>query len=265
MADLPRPADFVHDWPPGSLTRLLVLERVQDPGNLVRRSCLSLPPQPRPEDSAELLLAADSLLSSACWAGQPAAHCPCTGMARVLPAARRASWQASGTLHRCSSADVRGCAGCCDPWNDKALKASRGRHLCFPLAQGSWEQLLAVLHAQDLQGLAAAVPAPGSEAGEEQMLLSLLSYKLPRAHVHGTCRSSPGRQRHCLGAGHRGQGPVAAGAELFPAHLHTHAGRCMPECGACGGGVDGCVEPWSGHLHVAAASAKTGTLSKAWE
>lgn len=33
---IPQPADFVVGWRRGQLRRLLVLERLQDPGNLVR-------------------------------------------------------------------------------------------------------------------------------------------------------------------------------------------------------------------------------------
>ena len=59
-------------------------------------------------------------------------------------------------------------AGCCDPWNDKALKASRGAHLGFPLAQGSMDDLLSVLGTHGLRALAAAVPSQDLGSGEAQ-------------------------------------------------------------------------------------------------
>lgn len=36
---IPSPANFFSGWERGELRRLLVLERLQDPGNLVRRAC----------------------------------------------------------------------------------------------------------------------------------------------------------------------------------------------------------------------------------
>ena len=65
-------------------------------------------------------------------------------------------------LPKCLGCHLKSCwfAGCCDPWNDKALKASRGAHLSFPLAQGSMDALLSVLGTHGLHALAAAVPSP---------------------------------------------------------------------------------------------------------
>ena len=50
-----------------------------------------------------------------------------------------------GKLPKCSSLDVDltgrtfHCAGCCDPCNEKALRASRGAAFKLPLASGSWQ------------------------------------------------------------------------------------------------------------------------------
>ena len=45
--------------------------------------------------------------------------------------------------------------GCCDVYNDKALRAGRGAAFKLPLARGSWEDLQAVLEAHGLTALAA--------------------------------------------------------------------------------------------------------------
>jgi hypothetical protein len=38
---IPAPADFMAGWRPGQLRKLLVLDRLQDPGNLVRHRWLA--------------------------------------------------------------------------------------------------------------------------------------------------------------------------------------------------------------------------------
>ena len=88
------------------LTRLLVLEGVQDPGNL-----------------GTLIRCAASFAWDAVW---------------LLP-------------------------GCCDPFNDKALRASRGAALRVPLVSGDWQQLLEVSSSRDIMLLAAE---PEEQEGE---------------------------------------------------------------------------------------------------
>ena len=45
--------------------------------------------------------------------------------------------------------------GCCDPFNDKALKAGRGAAFKLPLAQGTWADLQHVIQQQSMQCLGA--------------------------------------------------------------------------------------------------------------
>ena len=45
--------------------------------------------------------------------------------------------------------------GCCDVFNDKALRAGRGAAFKLPLARGSWQDLRRVLAAHQLIALAA--------------------------------------------------------------------------------------------------------------
>lgn len=80
--------------PSKSLQRLLVLERLQDPGNL-----------------GTLLRTAVALGWDACF---------------LLP-------------------------GCCDPFNDKALKAGRGAAFKLPMAQGAWPDLKEVVRMHEMQ------------------------------------------------------------------------------------------------------------------
>ena len=47
------------------------------------------------------------------------------------------------------------CAGCCDPFNDKALRASRGAAFKLPLSSGDWQGLQQVLHYHKMTCLAA--------------------------------------------------------------------------------------------------------------
>jgi TrmH family RNA methyltransferase len=64
-----------------------------------------------------------------------------------------------GTLLRCAAAfgwdAVWLLPGCCDPFNDKALRASRGAALRWPLAAGSLQELLQLVQQQDMLLLAA--------------------------------------------------------------------------------------------------------------
>jgi TrmH family RNA methyltransferase len=64
-----------------------------------------------------------------------------------------------GTLLRCATAfgwdAVWLLPGCADPFNDKALRASRGAALRCPMAVGSFEQLLAVVESRNMLLLAA--------------------------------------------------------------------------------------------------------------
>ena len=52
-------------------------------------------------------------------------------------------------------------AGCCDPWNEKALRAGRGAAFKLPLAAGDWPRLLDAGESHGLRFLAAQPPEAG--------------------------------------------------------------------------------------------------------
>lgn len=60
-----------------------------------------------------------------------------------------------GTLIRTATAfgwdGVFVLTGCCDPFNEKALRASRGGSLKIPTVQGSWERLQYLIESQRLK------------------------------------------------------------------------------------------------------------------
>lgn len=106
--DLPHEAPLA-SMPSGTLRRMLVLEGVQDPGNL------------------------GTLLRSALAFG----------------------WQAVYLL-----------PGCCDPFNDKAVRASRGAAFRMPLAHGDWEALDALIKQHDMVAVAAQPHAPQKDGSK---------------------------------------------------------------------------------------------------
>lgn len=106
--DLPQDAPL-SAMQPGTLHRMLVLEGVQDPGNL------------------------GTLLRSALAFG----------------------WQAVYLL-----------PGCCDPFNDKAVRASRGAAFRIPIAHGDWGELDALVKRHDMVAVAAQPHAPESEGSK---------------------------------------------------------------------------------------------------
>lgn len=73
-----------------------------------------------------------------------------------------------GTLLRCAAAfgwdAVWLLPGCCDPFNDKALRASRGAGFKVPMAAGTLEQLLQVVNSRGML-LVAAEPDPETKLG----------------------------------------------------------------------------------------------------
>ena len=124
--------------PAGSLTKLLALDGVQDPGNL------------------------GTLLRSAAGMGW--------GGVFLLP-------------------------GCCDPFNDKALRASRGAALSLPIQKGDAAALLYACGAHELQSLAA------SASGEDAERISRKQHNQGSAPGGGK-----GRGGVCLVLGSEGQG-----------------------------------------------------------
>jgi len=113
--ELPAPVEFAAG---GALRRLLVLDGLQDPGNV------------------------GTLLRTALALGWQGVYC--------LP-------------------------GCCDLFNDKALKAARGAAFRLPYSVGSWEELSAVASFHDMICLAAAVPTNGlkGESALEEVVASV--------------------------------------------------------------------------------------------
>lgn len=107
--DLPHDAPLA-SMPAGMLHRMLVLEGVQDPGNL------------------------GTLLRSALAFG----------------------WQAVYLL-----------PGCCDPFNDKAVRASRGAAFRIPMAHGDWDDLDALIKRHDMVAVAAQPHAPSLPDGSK--------------------------------------------------------------------------------------------------
>ncbi|KAK9805711.1 hypothetical protein WJX73_000938 [Symbiochloris irregularis] len=103
---LPAPKDLTDHFGQAQLRRLLILDGLQDPGN----------------------------------------------MGTLLRTAHALGWQAAFLL-----------PGCCDPFNDKVLRAARGVPLIFPLQSGGWPELQAVLQHHNLTCLAAHAPGAGSQ------------------------------------------------------------------------------------------------------
>jgi tRNA G18 (ribose-2'-O)-methylase SpoU len=134
--DLPLDADFATME---SLQRLLVLEGVQDPGNMVRR-----------EVTARALL--PQLVTWYVF-GHPirlTAHFRVQGT--LLRTATALGWQGAFLL-----------PGCCDAFNDKALRAGRCAAFKLPHASGSWDELLHIVAARQLTCLAAQLPERSGE------------------------------------------------------------------------------------------------------
>lgn len=65
------------------------------------------------------------------------------------------AWVVQGTLLRTAVAlGWDACfllPGCCDPFNDKALKAGRGAAFKLPMAQGAWPDLKEVMQVHEMQ------------------------------------------------------------------------------------------------------------------
>lgn len=151
--DMPKFANL-SDANTTSLQRLLVLERLQDPGNL-----------------GTLLRTAVALGWEACF---------------LLP-------------------------GCCDPFNDKALKAGRGAAFKLPIAKGNWDELLHVMHRHDMQCYGAspersdkAAFAHQSEA--ENALLAWQPSDLPQNSTNEAPDEVTGSNAMCVVLGSEGQG-----------------------------------------------------------
>lgn len=134
---VPEETDFAA-LPAGSLSKLLALDGVQDPGNL------------------------GTLLRSAAGMGW--------GGVFLLP-------------------------GCCDPFNDKALRASRGAALSLPIQKGDAAALVYACGAHGLQSLAASASGEDAEGISRERLSS-----------QSSASEGEGRDGVCLILGSEGQG-----------------------------------------------------------
>ena len=180
---LPPPADL-RGMQTGSLTRLLLLDGVQDPGNLVSGwavgVCVGDPPisgSPARRPS----------LSALC-------HRPPQGT--LLRTALALGWQAAVLL-----------PGCCDPFNDKALAASRGAAFRLPLVQLDVQQWQELVQLHDLTALAADPDRHGwPAAGDGGSISGGSGGGGGGATSLGEVQQSLGQLRVCLCLGAEGQG-----------------------------------------------------------
>ena len=101
--------------------------------------------------------------------------------------------------------------GCCDPFNDKALKAGRGAAFKLPIAKANWGELLRVMHRHNMQCYGAspersdkAAFAQQSEA--ENALLAPQSFDLPQGSTEEAQDEAIGSNAVCIVLGSEGQG-----------------------------------------------------------
>lgn len=87
--------------------------------------------------------------------------------------------------------------GCCDPFNDKALKAGRGAAFKLPMAQGTWSDLKEALDRQEMQCYGATPDKTEPETGKQ-----LLTDPTRMPEQQGATRTQP----LCIILGSEGQG-----------------------------------------------------------
>ena len=76
--------------------------------------------------------------------------------------------------------------GCCDPFNDKALRASRGASFRLPVGYGNWAQLDTLLAHHKMVCLAGEAPSPGTN-----LVLDMLYCLILFASELAVCASVP--------------------------------------------------------------------------
>lgn len=98
--------------------------------------------------------------------------------------------------------------GCCDPFNDKALKAGRGAAFKLPLAQGDWQELHAVLRQQDLQCFGACPDTTHELEVDQHQSSGTADLPWADKQPEGEVRQglSTSQQAVCLVLGSEGQG-----------------------------------------------------------
>ena len=89
--------------------------------------------------------------------------------------------------------------GCCDPFNDKALKAGRGAAFKLPLAEGNWQALRQVLERHNMQCYGAS---PHIEESQTPRQRPLVESKLEELSEEPAVRSNA----VCIVLGSEGQG-----------------------------------------------------------
>jgi TrmH family RNA methyltransferase len=115
-----------------------------------------------------------------------------------------------GTLLRCAAAfgwdAVWLLPGCCDPFNDKALRASRGAALRWPLAAGSLEELLQLVRQQGMLLLAAHPEDPQQQQQQQQEESKPSSVGGTASSAECSTASASQQQPVCLVLGTEGAG-----------------------------------------------------------
>ena len=101
--------------------------------------------------------------------------------------------------------------GCCDPFNDKALKAGRGAAFKLPIAKGNWDELLHVMHRHDMQCYGASpersdTAAFAQQSEAENALLARQLSDLPQSRTKEAQDEVTGSNAMCIVLGSEGQG-----------------------------------------------------------
>lgn len=95
--------------------------------------------------------------------------------------------------------------GCCDPFNDKALKAGRGAAFKLPLAQGTWTDLQHIIQQQSIQCLGAC-PESNQQQHAQQGWTASRGTKQDAAKQEASAVESVSYGAVCLVLGSEGQG-----------------------------------------------------------
>lgn len=173
----------------GALRRLLVLDGLQDPGNVASPFLPTATASRQPHTYACIHSYTHSPRMAVDYKRRlvRAAELLAVSTPSFATVSRRGGlWVEQGTLLRTALAlgwqGVYCLPGCCDLFNDKALKAARGAAFRLPYSVGSWEELSAVASFHDMICLAAAVPTNGAS-----LHLSIMPdhlYVLPLRNVY---------------------------------------------------------------------------------
>ena len=111
-----------------------------------------------PQYEAKLLIACTQHLALQSCAVLATASTACALQGTLLRTAVALGWEACFLL-----------PGCCDPFNDKALKAGRGAAFKLPIAEGNWGELRRVLQRHDMQCYGASPHTHDSSASAQEL------------------------------------------------------------------------------------------------